>query len=409
MVCDSLPQELLDTILDNLHDDYPSLKSCALAARTFVASARIHAFRRVEILPPKDPLSSPNPCQRFHELLTSSPHIASLVQELTIVLVNSETNYDLEGDSLDDRRVPWVMADQTLSLVLPQLDLKRISITEDLQRRWNPGGRYSMNWDSMDRRLRSALMNKFSSPRLEAVHLRGIVVESPRQLLSFFSEAASLKEISLSRFFFSKPDNEHEAWPELQLWRPQLRSLLVYDFQNREFCRYLVNPQIDLTAVKSLSLAVYWTEAGWRERLIQATSAGVEHLRYWSMSATDCNPEIFCPNLRSVHIFSYSIFEFLCIFFKSYPYDTHLECITLEGHGDTPVSGPAELEAVIGPTVARFRSLKLVEIRSTLKRSFAQFAEWAAAVRAALPSLEGRGLLRVTEAPWPHNEAHHWE
>jgi hypothetical protein len=34
-----------------------------------------------------------------------------------------------------------------------------------------------------------------------------------------------------------------------------------------------------------------------------------------------------------------------------------------------------------------------------LKRRFAQFAEWAGAVQAALPSLEGRGLLRVTEAP----------
>ncbi|KAJ6572311.1 hypothetical protein B0H19DRAFT_681672 [Mycena capillaripes] len=300
-----LPQELVDIVLDNLHDDIPSLRSCSLSARTFVISARIHIFQKIEILPPASPTSSPNACQRFYKLLTSSPHIAPLVEELSIVLVDPDTTYDLDGDNFNDRRVPWVMDDRTLFLVLPLLDLKRISLTENLQAHRIHSRRFSMNWDHMDRQLKSALMKTFSSPRLETVHLRGIVIESPRQLLSLVSEATSLKELSLSRFYFTQPAHQHESWPESQPWRPQLRSLLISDFQSRDFCRHLVNPRMDLTAVRSLSLAVYATDSEWRDRLIRASKAGsggVEHLRYWTMTGADSqklSAQICAPSTSS--------------------------------------------------------------------------------------------------------------
>ncbi|KAJ6588072.1 hypothetical protein B0H19DRAFT_900559, partial [Mycena capillaripes] len=49
-----LPQELVDMVVDNLHDDIPSLESCSLAARTFLASTRTHIFNKIEIKPPPD-------------------------------------------------------------------------------------------------------------------------------------------------------------------------------------------------------------------------------------------------------------------------------------------------------------------------------------------------------------------
>ncbi|KAJ6572173.1 hypothetical protein B0H19DRAFT_679218 [Mycena capillaripes] len=287
------PQELVDIVVDYLYDDITTLKSCSLSAHTFVSSTRIHIFRKVEILPPADPLSSPNSCQRFCELLTSPPHIAPLVEELSIVLVDSDTKYDLflDRDNLEDRHFPWVMADRTLSLVLPLLDLKRISLTEDLRMRWSHNGRSSMSWDDVAGQLKSALAKVFSSPRLVSVRLRGIVLQSPFQLLSLFSEATALKEMSLSRAHFTQPDHQYAPWPESQPWRPQLRSLLITDFKRRTFCRYLVNPRIDLTAVRSLSVAVYPTELEWRDRLVLATmntSGGVEHLRYWTPTEENC-------------------------------------------------------------------------------------------------------------------------
>jgi hypothetical protein len=73
--------------------------------------------------------------------------------------------------------------------------------------------------------------------------------------------------------------DEHELWPESQLWRPKLRSLLLNTFST-DLCQYLVNPQIDLTHVRTLRLATPSLEQ--RKKMVLATklqlSRGVEHL-----------------------------------------------------------------------------------------------------------------------------------
>jgi hypothetical protein len=126
-----------------------------------------------------------------------------------------------------------------------------------------------MNWNRLGRQLKSALADLFSSTTLQSVHLRGIVLESPRQLLSFFSDASSLQELALSRVHFEKAD----PWPASKPWRPRLRSLLVFDMGS--LCQHLINPSIDLD---HLSLLTIITTSGWREKLIQASSH-VENLR----------------------------------------------------------------------------------------------------------------------------------
>jgi hypothetical protein len=294
MASNHLPQELIDLILDNLHDDINSLKSCSLAAHTMVTSARTLIFRKIEIKPP-DPLSSSfNTCQRFYKLLTASPRIAPIVEELCVVTVGSETSfgYTPDGEYLTERLVAWVMDDRTLPLILPLLDLKRISLTENAPYR-SDGWKDSMSWHKMGQRLTSALTNVFSSPRLEAVHLRGIVIESPYQLLSLFSEATALKEMSLSRLYFTQRA-QRDMWPESQPWRPQLRSLLIADNCDN-FSPSLVNPRIDLTHVRSLTLAMNLPER--REKVLQATksgSGGVEHLRLWCIGS-DCQSFLSTP------------------------------------------------------------------------------------------------------------------
>jgi hypothetical protein len=184
------------------------------------------------------------------------------------------------------------MDDRTLPLILPLLDLKRISLTENAPYR-SDGWKDSMSWHKMGQRLTSALTNVFSSPRLEAVHLRGIVIESPYQLLSLFSEATALKEMSLSRLYFTQRA-QRDMWPESQPWRPQLRSLLIADNCDN-FSPSLVNPRIDLTHVRSLTLAMNLPER--REKVLQATksgSGGVEHLRLWWMES-DCQSFLSTP------------------------------------------------------------------------------------------------------------------
>jgi hypothetical protein len=203
-------------------------------------------------------------------LLTSSPHHALLIEELCVVVMGAHS--DRRDGSYVHRHVPWLMAGRSpLSLVLPLLNLKRISLVENA-RGGAVGDSYTMNWNRLGRQLKSALADVFSSTTLQSVHLRGIVLESPRQLLSFFSEASSLQELALSRVHFEKAD----PWPASKPWHPQLRSLLVSDMGNiHSLCQHLINPSIDLDHVSSLTIT---TTSGWMEKLIQASSH-VENLR----------------------------------------------------------------------------------------------------------------------------------
>ncbi|KAJ7863807.1 hypothetical protein B0H14DRAFT_3862754 [Mycena olivaceomarginata] len=392
-----LPQELVDTILDILHDDGPSLKSCSLAARTFVISARKHIFKKIEIL------SSSDASQRFYELLCSSPHIAPLVKDLCIVSVLktlSETSAYLDpgGDYMSGR---------TLSLILPLLtELKRISIIENgdvIQ----TSAKFSRSWSKMDQPLQSALANVFSSPRLEAVHLRGLVLESPCHLLSLFSEATALKEMSLSRLHFTQA--EHEPWPESQLWCPKLRSLfLTASTASTDFWQYLVNPQIDLTHVRTLRLVTPSLEQ--RKKMVLAVSLrhsrGVEHLGLWlandfSTHISDLSPDLFTTNLRSIHFSSFFIVELLVVFVKTCPHNSRLEYVTLDGFADFRRWAPVpELHTAIDATVDRLPALKTIEMRWIAGEPSAALAQWETDMHAVFSSLMRRGILLITKFQW---------
>ncbi|KAJ7359460.1 hypothetical protein DFH08DRAFT_846146 [Mycena albidolilacea] len=111
-------QELVDPIVDDLYGDAPSLKSCSLAARIFVASAQTCVFNKIEILPPSRNAngSRDSPWEKFYKLLTSSPHLAPHVDELH-VLVGSETSFAYNEEHcryLERHSIPWVMSRRTV-------------------------------------------------------------------------------------------------------------------------------------------------------------------------------------------------------------------------------------------------------------------------------------------------------
>ncbi|KAJ7821323.1 hypothetical protein B0H14DRAFT_3875960 [Mycena olivaceomarginata] len=159
-----VPQELVDLIIDNLHGDVPSLKSCSLAARTSVASAQTYIFKKIEILPPTPDLIPPS----LRLSLTNYTSCWWAPRRLSRI-TRSVSSIWRSG-------ISWVMSGRTLSPVLPLLDLKRISLIENAPVEWNGNGEFSMDWNSLGRVLNSALAAAFSSPTLESVHLRGIVV-----------------------------------------------------------------------------------------------------------------------------------------------------------------------------------------------------------------------------------------
>jgi hypothetical protein len=312
------------------------------------------------------------------------------------------------------------MSGRTLSLILLLLtELIRISIIENGDST-QTSAKFSRSWSKVDPPLQSALANVFSSPRLEAVHLCGLVLESPCHLLSLFSEATALKEMSLSRLYFTQDKGRHEPWPESQLWRPKLQSLLLNVFST-DLCQYLANPQIDLTHVRTLTLATPLPEQ--RKKMVQATklrlSRGVEHLGLYlaynfEMHIFDCeyllhpmhprltkisvvSPDLFTTNLRSIHFFSHSIVKLLGVFVKTCPHDSCLEYVTLDVFTYLPQAAPdLELYTAIDATVDHLPALKTIEVRWIVDGSSATLTQWESGVHTVVSSLVRRGVLRLT-------------
>ncbi|KAF7357381.1 hypothetical protein MSAN_01334100 [Mycena sanguinolenta] len=402
-----VPQELVHLIVDNLHDDIPSLKSCSLTARAFVFLAQKCLFNKVEILPPKSRDDQDSPCRKFHKLLTSSPHIASLVDELEIVLVGSETSFAYDEDVVypGDPHVPWVMSGRTLPLVLSLLDLKRISLVKNSPSEWNNVGEFSMSWNRLGRSLKAALTAVFSSPKLESVRLRGIVVESPAQLLSLFSEATSLKEMSIARVRFTQRWNSLTPWPDSQPWHPQLQSLLVSEVDSDDLCPYILHPRINLTHIRSLTIATDLKER--REEMTRAAVSGAtQHLAIYRPHCTV--KSIFISNLRSLRLFSTDLLGLIPATFEACAEDySRLENLVFEG-STTSFSSQIRSESIsidttIESAMIHLSALKSVEIKACVwVDDNLPFRKWADSVRAALPSLVERSLLILTEtqSPW---------
>ncbi|KAJ7607568.1 hypothetical protein FB45DRAFT_947927 [Roridomyces roridus] len=404
-----LPQELVDLVVQNIADDKESLRSCSLAARPFVRPTQVHLFKKIEILPPTPHKSGDNPCQKFQKTIASSPHLATLVHELRIVLVGSETSFaiDAEGSYTSERRPTWIMSGRTLALVLPALiRIKRISIIEDSPLSWNADGQFTMNWHKLGRSLRSALTAVFSSPHLESVHIRGLLIHSPKELLSLFSEATSLKSLTLGRVFFAQEVTKHEPWPESKPWRPRLESLSMSSICGQPFCFYLVNPQIDLSRVTSLTS---WLGVNnqWRSAVCQPPmSDNIRDLGIFSPNG-DISGPVLTQNLRSLRIFTLVLNSAMMTVFQGFPQDSRLETMAFDTvSAVSDAAQEALLNQAIDTAIPRLKSLKTVEIR-LIPAGDRSFSECEATTRSYLTALEGRGLLRLTQ--WRRAALADWE
>ncbi|CAK5270503.1 unnamed protein product [Mycena citricolor] len=154
----TLPQELLDNILDNLCDDLESLKHCALAYSLLRATSQRIQFRRVVLGPA--PSGRPTPCFRFFVLLTESPHISLHVKSLVIM--------DRKPFSWHTwpKTIPWIVTEQTLPLLLAKLTP---NLTAFHMHTRSPWGRIAET-----RALHAALLHVLASPKLSYLQFKDV-------------------------------------------------------------------------------------------------------------------------------------------------------------------------------------------------------------------------------------------
>ncbi|KAJ7461793.1 hypothetical protein B0H11DRAFT_2198635 [Mycena galericulata] len=252
----NFPAELLDIIVNDLHDDVPSLKACSLASRVFVPSARVHIFSTIYLLPPQglDPLGlhgQKNHSQKFDALLDTSPHLAPLVKDLRIVEGVDPDALRLIGPNVGlvwhdvFPGTPWVAASaRTLVSIFSRLNLTRFSLV----RNYLVGGVY---WETLPRRLLSAIHDVFRSPALESVRILGLHIEHPQAIISMLSDANQLKELALEHMI-EPPFAPTIISPQ---WRPQLEHLAFTDWSETGLLfDTMVDSNMDFSRLKTLCL-----------------------------------------------------------------------------------------------------------------------------------------------------------
>ncbi|KAJ7634737.1 hypothetical protein FB45DRAFT_1025664 [Roridomyces roridus] len=234
-----LPHELLDLIADNLHNDLGSLKACSLTASPFLPSTRYHIFSTIHLLPPNT--KSTPPYQKFCSVLHSSPHLALLVKDLRIVEGSRSPSESLG--------TPWVAAaGRILASILSQLKLSRFTM---VSHREAPD-----YWDTLPRRLITAIQDVFCSPSLKSVRIFGFA-HSPLVTL-LMGEAYKLKELVIDDSalvqiisFTSRPQLEHLALADSPTSTGLLFALSNIDFSRLKILS-LSGLSMDGSSVNSL-------------------------------------------------------------------------------------------------------------------------------------------------------------
>ncbi|KAJ7608397.1 hypothetical protein FB45DRAFT_1067490 [Roridomyces roridus] len=291
---------------------------------------------------------------------------------------------------------PWIMADIALERILPRLTLKRISLINPR----STTGKGALEWNNLHQPLKSVLASVFSSPALESATLRGLTISSLVDLLSLFSEAASLKALAISCVFFPTRWEEQDTWPDTRPWQPRLTSLDVSETSGGPLCSHFLKSRMDLSRVKSLAMAWIPSRGSieWETDMVNVSNT-IEHFQIYCPQTLNFM-SVFTPTLRSIQIWADVIDRTLVDIFRLCPLDAYLlETITLDGILK-PLSSPMTIES----TLSRLPSLKKVELRVLDNSGYvgreSVFPEWSATVLPLLSSLESRGLLRLTELLW---------
>ncbi|KAJ7666006.1 hypothetical protein DFH06DRAFT_1185618, partial [Mycena polygramma] len=318
-----LPQELIDIVVSELYNDTPSLRACALACRDLVSLAQTRFFYKVvlhQAAPSERNVKERTQCQKLSRILDISPHLASLIKDLRIV-------------EDDRRRAKWVSTEwRTLSAVLSQLDLRRILIR---------CAEAALDWDRLHRQLKASLQAVFSSPRIEAIQLHGILMLSAPQECALFHIFAnchsSLQQLAFS-YTIAKYFERSLVIPPV--WRPKLRSLVIDAAHENvvDILDGLSSPAMDYSRLRTLTLRGF-SNADIGKLLIAMKNRNVlEDLEvryaYWTDTPDAGQHGLeFLPNLCAIHFHvccTSVVHEELAAFVRSCAANTGVEKIVLD-------------------------------------------------------------------------------
>ncbi|KAJ6583036.1 hypothetical protein DFH09DRAFT_1360314 [Mycena vulgaris] len=255
-----LPQELIDSIIDAIVDAVDlaqdlwltdkavdvlaTLRSCSLAARTFVCPCQAHIFRRITLS--EEGRISP---ELFSHVCATLPHLASYVRALCFEYTETEERLESFMHILESLK-----------------NLIRLEL--------HPHSKYE--WQSYPAPLRAVFLAAFALPSIRHITLRNLHFAHAPQLQTVLSESAGLKTLVLGSDTFGIVElvESPQVYPEVYP-RVILDSLQIH-FLDAAHVQAIMNSftAVDITGLRSLYL--HNTSA---ESLLKANAPSIQHLK----------------------------------------------------------------------------------------------------------------------------------
>lgn len=195
----TLPAELIDQVIDHLHDDVLALRACCITSRAWVSRARYHIFH--------DILLSADRADAFAMLLETSPHISHFVKSL---------NIKGEADQIFNKSDYLVAVVPAIAPKLTRLKNLRID---------------SVTLAHLHPKVLSALIQGF--PELEELYLSSVTFDRFRDFAAFIVAHPSLKCLDLGHIWWcdsmkaaSRWENVFQVYPDSP---SRLRSITLND------------------------------------------------------------------------------------------------------------------------------------------------------------------------------------
>lgn len=271
-----LPQELVDHIIDHLHDAPLTLSNCSLTSRTWLPTSRLHIFSKIVFKASPLYTAPPNElCKRLYHLLTSTPDIISNIRELEIC-EGSPTG----GAASPGCSTTWVATERTLPPLLKMLtNLQRLEF----------GSRTTLHWGILPLPLQSAIFYVFGLPSLRYVRLKSWSFPNFSDLTELLAFCQNLKGLALSDTRVCG-DGEVDHGKELDIagadrlpesddtHRCRLDFLTIdhVDFGYLGYWLLSQRSTVEIKSLRELRVAHFYDVTA-VERLLMATGSSLEH------------------------------------------------------------------------------------------------------------------------------------
>ncbi|KAK0448922.1 uncharacterized protein EV420DRAFT_833583, partial [Desarmillaria tabescens] len=292
-VSPSVPQEVLDYILDFLHDDAPTLRTCSLVCHALLPCSRYHIYSNVFIVH-KGELDEFREqyagqlyhCENLATLLKNYPHVAPLV-----------TRFGIHANSMMSEIL------MEISLVPIIKSLHNLSHVEFVARQ------YQGFWTDFPVARRKVFLAALRSVPLKTFISNGITYQGNKQFRDVFTAAANPALKHLSIVTDNGADWTSENYPPIRpppKGLPALESLTMAGAATCSNIAWMFFSQslYNISSVHHLSLQMYYeNNASLVQRLLNAMQGSLEYFILDVNAWTDQQVRLDLSRLRSLSSF----------------------------------------------------------------------------------------------------------